>query len=243
MVFLEGLPKSEWLDSILLVVDRVSKYAHFIGLKHDGAFYSSNFCEVVRLHGVPCSIISDRDKLFISKFWSELFWQKGTKLKYTSAYNLHIDGQMEVVNQGMETYLRFFTSVKLPWADISLWMIFPLLTHLSSFPFLISKLFWVELVSNSGYGMEPSYNTSFHVFNQLTHFRILYGRDPLPLLRFEKGTTAVSSLDQLMAKRERLLEELKIDLLQAQQFMKIAADKHTRAVEFSALIWKCTLSS
>ena len=69
MDFIEGLPKFEGFETILVIVDRLSKYAHFIALKHPFSAQSIALIftkEVVRLHGVPHSIVSDCDKVFMS---------------------------------------------------------------------------------------------------------------------------------------------------------------------------------
>ena len=90
MDFIEGLPSSHGKDSLLVVVDRLSKYAHFVALSHPffAKIVVKHFVEhAIKLHGMPKSIISDRDLVFISKFWQEFFTMSGTKLKLSSAYH------------------------------------------------------------------------------------------------------------------------------------------------------------
>lgn len=111
--FIVGLPSSEGKTDIMVVVDRVSKYAHFVTLSPN--FTTSKVAEVFareicRLHGFPSSIVSNRDHIFMSMFWRELFKLQQTKLSASSAYHPQSDGQTEVVNRCLETYLRSFTA-------------------------------------------------------------------------------------------------------------------------------------
>lgn len=101
MDFIEGLPKSEEYDSLLVVVDRFSKYAHFFPLKHPFSVpkVAQVFLDnVVKLHGTPRSLVTDRDKVLTSNFWKVLFQALGTKLALTTSCHPQSDGQLERVN-------------------------------------------------------------------------------------------------------------------------------------------------
>jgi len=95
----------------MVVVDRFSKSAHFLPLTHPftAKIMADKFVDgIMKLYCMPISIVSDRDPIFVSKFWQEFFKLSGTKLQLNSAYHPQTDGQTEVVNCCVEQYLLCF---------------------------------------------------------------------------------------------------------------------------------------
>ena len=95
----------------MVVVETLTKVAHFIPVKSTfGTAQVANVFlkEVVRLHGVPMVIVSDRDAKFTAAFWKGLFGGMGTKLSFSTAYHLETDGQMERTNQILEDMLKMY---------------------------------------------------------------------------------------------------------------------------------------
>jgi hypothetical protein len=105
MDFIDGLPLSINANCNLVIVDKFTKYGHFIPLTHPYTARTVAQCflaNVYLLHGLPSAIISDHDPVFTSNFWKQLFKLTGTELHLSSAYHPQIDGQMERVNQCLE---------------------------------------------------------------------------------------------------------------------------------------------
>lgn len=208
--FITGLPKSRGYEAILVVVDRLSKYSHFILLKHPYTAKSiaELFAkEIVRLHGIPKSLISDRDPVFVSNFWLELFKLQGTKLQMSSAYHPESDGQTEVINRCLESYLRCFASDQpKTWSN---W------------------IYWAEFW----------YNTTYHVSIGKTPFEVVYGRQPPNILRFLSNETKVAAVALELSERDEALKQLKTHLQKAQEQMTVYANKKRRDVRFTVGEW------
>lgn len=109
MDFVPGLPIVKGQLVIIVVVDRLTKYCHLGSLS---AGYSATLVtdyfikQIVHLHDIPKSIVSDRDKVFVSKFWREIFAKSGTTLKMSTAYHPKTNGQTEIANKMLEQYMR-----------------------------------------------------------------------------------------------------------------------------------------
>jgi transposase InsO family protein len=109
MDFVQVLPMTQNRhNTILVVVDRLTKVAHFIpeNLSDGAPEIAHKF--IKELHGVPEKIISDQDTRITSKFWQTLFSALGTKLNISSAYHPKTNGQIERVNQILEDLLRVY---------------------------------------------------------------------------------------------------------------------------------------
>ncbi|KAH9706417.1 Endonuclease [Citrus sinensis] len=122
MDFISALPKSEGCGSIMVVVDRYSKYATFIAAPTDcKADEAARLFvkHIIKLWGVPKSIVSDRDPCFTGRFWTELFKMLGTDLKFSTSFHLQTDGQTERINSLLEMYLRHYVSAhQRDWAKL-----------------------------------------------------------------------------------------------------------------------------
>jgi hypothetical protein len=212
MDFIEGLPTSDHYNSILVVVDKFSKYSHFIKLKHpfSALQIAKVYMEqVYKLHGMPMAIVSDRDKIFTSLLWKELFKLLGTELSMSIAYHPQSDGQTKRVNQCIEAYLRcFIHSCPSKWSQ---WL------HLAEF--------W--------------YNTCFHSALNHTPFEVLYGHPPHHFGIDPKQDCVIPELDDWLKQRHTITALLHQQLLRVQQKMKLQADKHRtdRSFNVGALVW------
>ena len=113
MDFIEPLPISEGYDSILVVVDRLTKMSVFLPTKKtltSPKMADLLIREIFTRHGLPRSIVSDRGSKFIAKFWQSVTDKLRIKLNLSTAFHPETDGQTERVNQSVEHYLRVFTS-------------------------------------------------------------------------------------------------------------------------------------
>lgn len=198
MDFIEGLPMSAGSNTILVVVDRFTKYSHFLPLKHP---FTAQIVarvvldNVVKLHGFPKTIVSDRDKIFTSNFWRALFSLVDTKLQMSSAYHPQTDGQTERVNQCLEMYLRCAVrDMPQQWRS------------------------WLSLA-------ELWYNTTYHSTLGCSPFKALYGYEAELGTMLPVPTDSSSPVAEFLQQRETQLATLKTHLAAAQNRMKLQADR------------------
>lgn len=158
--------------------------------------------QVYKLYGLPEGIVSDRDRIFTSAFWRELFKLSDTHLLMSSSYHPQTDGQMEWLNQCLENFLRY---------------------SVHSCPKQWSK--WLSMA-------EFWYNTSYHTALGRTPFEALYGYAPKTFGITGASQCHSLDLEQWLLEKNLLKDLLHHQLHRAQQRMKFQADKNRSKREF-----------
>jgi len=214
MDFITQLPKSvDGFDSVFVVMDQLSKRAHFIPTTSDvtaDQVAHLFFNNIWKLHGLPHSIISDRDSKFTSDFWKTLWLLLGTKLKMSTAYSPQTDGQTERINRTLEEYIRAYID--------------PQVGN------------WAQLLAPAEY----AYNTHYHESIKATPFEIDCGRNPSdPMFMFASaakkhagGNKIINSLDDFLHQMRQSWDMARTALEQAQQYRKKYYDKNHRDEKF-----------
>ena len=199
MDFIVKLPQSNSFDSILVVVCRRTKMAHFIPCneKNNASQIADLFMKnIFKLHGLPENIVSDRGPQFTSKFWKLLFERFNVKINLSSAYHPQTDGQTERVNQCLEQYLRVYTNYQ--------------------------QNNWSQLLSYA----EFSYNNSYHTSTSMTPFEANYGFNPKSdHLGSSTTTSNLPALQNHLDTLKNLQTHLEKNLESARARMKLYADK------------------
>lgn len=210
MDFITGLPKSKGFEVIWVIIDRFSRYGHFLALSHPisaKGLAQIFFDQIYRLHGLPETIVSDRDSLFVSEFWQTLFKIAGTRLQLSTAYHPQSDGSTERVNQCLEQYLRGMTSQSPK--NWSAW--------------LPAAEWW--------------YNTTFHTTLNSPPFQVVYGLEPRHLAWQERSHTNLHGVESLLTDRQEQWSALRVLLEEAQNRMKAYADAKRTEREFQVGEW------
>eukprot|EP01018_Ginkgo_biloba_P024719 Gb_03960 [translate_table: standard] len=183
--FSTGLPNSQGKDAIFVVVDKLTKYAHFCRIQSNSkaSEVAKIFLkEIHRLHGLSKVIISDCDPKFTSKFWTELFRMLGTKLAISFAYHPQTDGQTEAINKCLEGYMRSYASDKqAQWCE------------------------WLPLA-------EWWYNTTYHTSTKMTPFQALYGYEPPSIKTFLTDSPKIQAVESHIQQTQEVLRLLKENL-------------------------------
>jgi hypothetical protein len=201
-----GLPRTrKWHDSIMVVVDNLTKAAHFIPLKttHKASDVVDIFMrEVAQLHEIPKTIVSNRDPKFTSNLSKGLF--KGIKmnLNFSTTYHLDFDGQTERVNKVIEDTLRMYVMEK------------------------PSK--WEEYL----HLVEFTYNNGYQASLKMSPFEALYGRKGNTPVSWDNLADRVVVGPKLLKEMEKQMLKIKQNLKVAQDRQKSYADKNRLHKEF-----------
>jgi transposase InsO family protein len=204
--FIVSLPKSSNKDAIMVVVDRLTKMTVIIPMRGDASAHTvaQLFVQhVARLHGIPESIVSDRDVKFTSAFWKSVCATWGTKQKMSSAYHPQTDGQTERMNRVLEETLRHFVNEK--------------------------QTNWVELLPMAEFAINNAWNQSI----QASPFFLNYGRHPrMPIETGVTDQVQVPDAANFQSRIQDALASAKRALISAQDRQRISANRRRRAVKF-----------
>lgn len=206
MDFITDLPNFQGKEVILVVVDRLTKYSHFIPLAHPYTVqivFEALMDNVVKLHGIHVCILSNRDSIFTSSLYQELFIAFGVKIRFSTTSHPQTDGQTERVNQCLEAYLRGMV-----FQEPKKWMK------------------WLPLA-------ELWYNTSYHSSLKCTPFQALYGYKPPQIGEFTLKQTISPEARLTLTEREHMMQRLKANLEHAQSRIKHFANKNRTEREFA----------
>ena len=207
MDFITGLPRTpQGYDSIWVIVDRLTKSAHFLPVKttYPAKRYAELYLEkIVCLHGVPKTIISDRGTQFTSRFWEQLQGCLGTKLIRSSAYHPQTDGQTERVKQILEDMLR----ATVMHFDKSWDKCLPL--------------------------AEFSYNNSYQASLKMAPFEALYGRRCRTPLHWSEPGEREAFGPELVVEAEEKVAVIQANLRTAQSRQKSYHDDRKKPLSFS----------
>jgi hypothetical protein len=209
MDFILGLPRTQrGYDSIFVVVDIFSKVAHFIPCqKTSDATHIANlfFKKVVRLHGLPRSIVSDQDNKFVGHFWRTLWKNLGTGLSFISSYHPQVDGHIEVVNISLGDLLRSLVT-----------------KHHNQ---------WDHILPQE----EFSYNDSLNRRTGQSPFEIVYGMHPwgfFELKDSEQAEFKSASAEDFAETMKELHNRVKEKLQSSSKEYKHRAHQHRREIQF-----------
>jgi len=206
MDFVTGLRRDvRGFDAIWVVVDRLTKSAHFIAIQE--TWLVSRLAEefirqIVRLYGVPERIVSDRDGRFTSRFWQCVHAAMGTRLQFSTSFHPQTDGQSERTIQTLEDILR---SCVLEWGDR-----------------------WVRYLPL----VEFSYNNSYHSSIEMAPYEALYGRRCKSPVCWNEPADTVTSLPELVRETVGQVGRIREHMRVAQDRQKKYADRRRTEIVF-----------
>jgi transposase InsO family protein len=206
MDFIVGLPRTRaGYDSIWVVVDRLTKAAHFIPVNttyNSVVLAELYMSRIVCLHRIPKKIISDRGTQFTSHFLQQLHEALGTHLKFSSAYHPQTDGQTERTNQILEDMLRACA--------------------------LQDKLGWDKRLPYA----EFSYNNSYQASLKMSPFESLYGRNCRTPLHWDQPGERQVFGPEILLEAEENIRMIRENMKATQSRQRSYADTRRRELSF-----------